>query len=312
MKSDEVCDGKDNDCDGNADEGVRNDCGGCAMLEDAPGQRCAAGDGECQGSGMFECDGKDKVRCSAAARSTTLEVCDTKDNDCDGRVDEGTLNACNGCGRLDHAPGEPCSAGMGACKGTGVYECEGTDAVSCNASARAPTREVCDGEDNDCNGMIDDGVGKTWYQDCDGDGYAVAGTGMDACSKPAQASGCDWTERAPSASATDCDDRNEVRHPGADFGLPISRTGQTLPPVRDAAYDLNCDGVLETSGELSTGLVVQGQLELIGPCEEQVACQGQKPLCYSSFRLSGETTCGQGYPTQTACSGMKDLYFLCR
>jgi|GEM_PF-5636426 len=203
-------------------------------------------------------------------------------------------------------------AGSGACAGRGVYVCMGTDAVACDARARTPAAESCDGEDNDCDGAIDEDAGTTWYQDCDGDGYAALGSGRDACSRPAETNGCAWTDRAPTASATDCDDANETRHPGADFGLPISRTGQALPPIRDQSYDLDCDGVLEASGTLSTGVIKQGQLELIELCPEEVACLGQSPLCFPSFRVAGETTCGQPYSTATACSGQKDLYFLCR
>lgn len=310
----EVCDGKDNDCDGNADEGVRNDCGGCAVLDEAPGARCSVGDGECEVSGMLECDGKEKTRCSATARQTTAEICDAKDNDCDGRVDEGATNACNGCDRLDHAPGEPCSVGMGACQGDGVYRCQGTEAVSCNASARAPTRETCDGEDNDCNGMVDDGVGQTWYQDCDGDGYAAEGTGMDSCSKPARVNGCDWTDRAPSTTATDCDDKNEVRHPGAGPGLPISRAGQTLPPPNDPAYDLDCDGELTRSGgPFATGKIKQGQLEFLDLCPESFMCSGGGPYCVLPFAFQGGAiVCGQPYRTSAPCFGEIDVYVQCQ
>jgi hypothetical protein len=246
----------------------------------------------------------------------SAEKCDGKDNDCDGRVDEDVLNACKGCARLDHTPGQSCSEGMGDCAGTGVYECMGTEVVSCNARARTPTREVCDGVDNDCNGMIDDGVGKTWYQDCDADGYAAAGTGQEACSKPSNSGGCAWTDRAPTASTTDCDDRNEARHPGADFGLPISRTGQSLPSAGDQSYDLNCDGVLTTgsAATLSTGLVKLGKLETIGLCGSTTGCSGGGPVCAMSFPVpGGGAVCGQAYTTQPGCgSGDINVYFLCR
>jgi hypothetical protein len=116
----EVCDGRDNDCDGEADEGVRNACGGCAALRNEPRSACSEGSGECQGEGVYECDGMDAVSCSATARASEPEACDETDNDCDGRVDEGVLNSCGGCRELDHDRGASCMAGSGACAGRGV------------------------------------------------------------------------------------------------------------------------------------------------------------------------------------------------
>jgi hypothetical protein len=310
----EVCDGRDNDCDGGADEGVRNACGGCATLRNEPRSVCTEGSGECQGEGVYECDGMDAVSCSATARTSEPEACDEMDNDCDGRTDEGVLNSCGGCARLEHDRGESCMAGSGACAGRGVYVCMGTDEVACDARARTPATESCDGEDNDCDGSVDEGAGKTWRQDCDGDGYVAQGTGRESCSEPPAVNGCGWIESAPSSSEADCDDKNESRHPGADFGLPISRTGQTLPPPNDSAYDLNCDGQLSRGGELfATGQVKQGELELLDLCPEVFMCSSPGPWCINSFAIpGGGAVCGQAYRAPAPCTGEIDVYVLCR
>jgi hypothetical protein len=310
----EVCDGRDNDCDGEADEGVRNACGGCAALTEEPRAACSDGSGACEVAGVFECDGMDAVSCNATARPSEPEDCDDADNDCDGRIDEGVLNGCGGCARLEHERGDSCTAGSGACAGRGVYVCMGTDAVVCDARARTPAAESCDGEDNDCDGSVDEEAGKTWYQDCDGDGYAPQGTGREACSEPAAMNGCDWIERAPSASATDCDDMNEARHPGADFGLPISRTGQTLPPPNDSAYDLDCDGqLMRSNGAFATGKIVQGQLETLDLCPDGFSCTGGGPYCVLPFPIvGGGAVCGQPYSADAPCTGQINVYIQCR
>ena len=72
----EICDGIDNDCDGQIDDG--NPGGGGACSTGLQGV-CAAGTNECQG-GTLVC-----VQDTPAG----AEVCDGLDNNCDGSVDEG-------------------------------------------------------------------------------------------------------------------------------------------------------------------------------------------------------------------------------
>ena len=48
-----------------------------------------------------------------------------------------------------------------------------------------PQAEICDEQDNDCDGMVDDGVLRTYYTDSDGDGFgATGGATVQACSPP--------------------------------------------------------------------------------------------------------------------------------
>lgn len=73
------------------------------------------------------------------------EACNGVDDDCDGQVDQG-----------DPGGGVTCPTGQpGAC-GVGTTQCGG-GALSCRISV-APTTESCNGVDDDCDGVVDEGV----------------------------------------------------------------------------------------------------------------------------------------------------------
>ncbi|MCB9787012.1 MAG: hypothetical protein H6744_10015 [Deltaproteobacteria bacterium] len=126
----EVCDGVDNDCNGSTDEGI-----------DPTPTSC--GTGSCAATGVLACtDGELVDSCSAGA--PTGEVCDGLDNDCNGATDDGI------------AP-TPTSCGVGSCAATGSRFCQ-SGALVDTCSPGSPSSEVCDGADNDCNGLTDDGI----------------------------------------------------------------------------------------------------------------------------------------------------------
>ncbi len=152
--SSEVCNGLDDDCDGVVDNG--NPAGGVACNTGQLGV-CAAGTTACSG-GAVVCN-----------RNTapSSEVCNGLDDDCDGQVDEGNPGggaACN-TGQLGQ-----CAAGTTACSG---------GAIICNRNV-APSAEVCDGRDNNCNGTVDEG-NPGGGQACNTGRPGVCAAGTTAC-----------------------------------------------------------------------------------------------------------------------------------
>src|SRR5439155_26602962 len=86
------------------------------------------------------------------------EICDGKDNDCDGATDEGFVL------------GGPCSAGVGACRRDGAIVCApGGAGTTCGAVPGAPGTETCNFVDDDCDSLVDEDF------DQDGDGYTTCG-----------------------------------------------------------------------------------------------------------------------------------------
>ena len=197
----ELCDGLDNNCDGNTDEGVLstfyadNDADGYGDAGITT-QACSAPAG-------FVNDNTDCDDGNGSINPGAAEICDGIDNNCDGNTDEGVLstfyadNDSDGYGDAGNTT-QACSAPAG-------FVNDNTDCDDSNGSANPGATEVCDGFDNNCDGNIDEGVLNTFYADTDSDGYGDAGSTSQACSAPAGYVG----------DNTDCDDSDGAVNPGA-------------------------------------------------------------------------------------------------
>jgi MYXO-CTERM domain-containing protein len=154
----EKCDGLDNNCDGNIDEGF--------MV----GASCVnSGVGFCKRGGILACkaDGSGTF-CDAPVVTPGVESCNNIDDDCDGKVDNGTLPNV----------GQACGNGIGTCA-AGVFACVNGQLI-CN-TVSMPKAETCNGKDDDCDGVIDNGVLPGVGDDCLCPNETQAQVGVGVC-----------------------------------------------------------------------------------------------------------------------------------
>jgi hypothetical protein len=177
----ETCNGVDDNCDGQIDEGVKS-----TFYADADGD----GFGDA-GNSMLACfaptgyviDGTD---CSDSPGSELInpngmETCNNLDDNCNGQIDEGVKSTfyadVDGDGFGDEGNS------VLSCGEPNGYTSDSTD---CNDSPNAAAinknaMETCNGVDDNCDGQTDEGVKTIFYADVDGDGFGDAGNTMLSC-----------------------------------------------------------------------------------------------------------------------------------
>jgi hypothetical protein len=199
----EICDGVDNNCNGLVDEltDLTTDpvnCGACnAVCAFANAQAsCVASTcllSECL-VGYHDVNGNANDGCEYACTQTNngVEVCDYADNNCNGAADEGfdvtaDPKNCGTCGN-DCSALYPNSVGscassvcsFGPCLG-GYWNLDGIEANGCEYACTPTGAETCDGKDNDCNGLVDDGALPGVGDSCGASDVGECMMGSQAC-----------------------------------------------------------------------------------------------------------------------------------
>jgi deleted-in-malignant-brain-tumors protein 1 len=265
----EICNGVDDDCDGDVDDGF--DLGGA----------CTVGEGACTGLGVFVCAEDGTTVCNGVIPPATPEVCDGLDNDCNGDVDDGIEGV-----------GAPCEAGEGACLVMGTIVCGGDGSLICDARAGDGGPERCDGLDNDCNGRVDDVIGLGDFcvvglGQCAGEGFTVCGAGPEpvcnAVEMPAGPEVCDSVDNDCNGAVDDvpggcgpadpCEgvvcDFGQVCNDGVCVGIGAECAGVECPIGQVCVAGGCVDGV--SLGQLS-GYGHHGTCETWNACNDAQTC----------------------------------------
>jgi hypothetical protein len=255
----EACDGIDNDCDGTTDEAA-----------DIPqiGLPCGSDVGECS-QGALAC--VNNVLDCVGDTPGVPEVCDGLDNDCDGVVDNGIVvgGACTPAYDTTLYPGDrsfpPCLPGILQCDGNGGSVCVG---------GVGPSPEVCDGIDNDCDGVIDE--------------PGAAPDGLNGSQNPfpppdaAIGDACGVDTGACTAGNWACDN-----------GLFICLGGQSAVDEQCDCQDNDCDGTVDNQ--------TPGGVPICGGGKDCVATAGGSCQCAAPCQ-PGETPCPTGQKCEQVTS----------
>jgi len=228
----ETCNAVDDDCDGQTDEGLTQACQITNTFGTCPGTKtCSAG-----------------IWGSCVGQAPAAETCDGIDNNCDGQTDEGLTQACH------------VTNGFGTCNGTET--CRDGAWVGCTAST--PADEVCDNQDNDCDGQTDEGVNQSCYNGPNGtDGVGLCHGGTQVCTAGSWGS-CNGqvlpTTEICDNLDNDCDGDTDENLGQTTCGLGVCEhtmencvngTPQTCNPMQGAGTEVcnglddDCDGVAD-------------------------------------------------------------------
>jgi MYXO-CTERM domain-containing protein len=208
--------------------------------------------------------------------SLVNEECNGVDDDCDGLTDEG------------FPVGEPCDdGGIGGCRGTGALACTGdglsTECVI-DVPGAAPSAEVCNGADDNCNGVIDEGL------TCTGE---CVPTGPEVCN------GLD----------DDCNGARDEADPMLGVACGESEGACEPGALRCVGGMLVCIGGTQDRDEVCNGIDddCDGVIDDDAPCPDTLACI--EGACRRPCNPAQEFPCPVGFACE-AVEGVEGSFCL--
>ena len=232
---------KDGTCNGNASHDPQRFCNGGGSCVNQPDDACNDGNVCTDDS------------CNAAAGCQTSNNTAVFDSNCYTGTPAATKN-------------------VGVCHGGTEFCSGGTGSGTCVGQV-TPNAEVCDGQDNDCDGTVDEDVKNTYYRDADGDGYGDPNDSQDACSPPPGYVGND----------KDCLDSGTAKSP-TDYSGSSVPASQVNPDATEKCdgIDNNCSG-----GNDAAQIYTSGVDETFA--DKGTGCDGaDADSCTDSFRVCAE------------------------
>jgi len=206
----ETCDGFDNNCDGETDEGVSVSVYPDTDF-DGHGDDSASAEMHCADAVGFSVLNDDCDDTNPTIYTGQVEICDALDNDCDGVVDDSPIPVTWYADSDGDGFGSAASGSMVSCAPIPGYTLTSQDCDDADAAINPAAAELCDGKDNNCAGGADYRIGLNDFEDDDADGIVDIGCGAPL--------------------GVDCDD-----------GDPLTGGGQ--PEVCDGR-DNNCNGEVD-------------------------------------------------------------------
>jgi hypothetical protein len=221
----ELCNEEDDNCDGVIDEDTASDASTWFQDADEDGfgnnsittTACSIPSGYT--SNNTDCDDYDDDTNPSAD-----EACNGEDDNCDGIIDEDTaIDASVWFQDADEDGYGDASITQTTCDAPSGFVVDNTDCNDINPLINPMASEVCNEEDDDCNGDVDDYAidSLVFYEDLDEDGFGNLNQFSIACEAPS----------GYLSNASDCDDDNENINPSA-----IERCN---------SIDDNCDGIID-------------------------------------------------------------------